>query len=116
VTTPVSHVWAVRIKKDGPALLALHGPGLESGWVAIRGDFIEVQQGPVARRLTGTDYRFCAREAWLSVAPAAFGREWLVITGTSDGQPAFVSVSPGSRVRLEQMWHALVAAGARPER
>jgi hypothetical protein len=31
------------------------------------------------------------------------------------GRPAFVSVSAGGRGAVEELWHALVAAGARRE-
>ena len=114
--TDVTARWPVRIRTDD--LFKFHGPGLDSGWLCLRGDFIEVTQGPVARRLNGLEFSFPAREAWLRVEPGdfSFGRQWLTITGTSRGRPAFVSVSAGGRGALEELWHALIAAGARRER
>jgi hypothetical protein len=108
--------WPVRIRTDD--LFTFHGPGMDSGWLCLRGDFIEVTQGPVARRLNGLEFSFPAREAWLRVEPGdySFGRQWLGITGTSSGRPAYVSVSPGRRGAVEELWHALIAAGARRER
>lgn len=108
--------WPVRIRTDD--LVRFHGPSLDSGWLILHGEFIEVTQGPVARRLNGCDFSFPAREAWLRVEPAdfSFGRQWLTITGTSRGRPAFVSVSAGGRGALEELWHALIAAGAQRER
>jgi hypothetical protein len=68
--------------------------------------------------LNGQEFYFPVRQAWLRVEPGVLRRQWIVITGLSSGQPAFVSVSPatGGRAALETMWHVLVAAGARPER
>lgn len=108
--------WPVRIRSD--ALFEFHGPGLDSGWLSLRGDFIEITQGPVARRLNRLEFSFLARETWLRVEPGdfSFGRQWLTITGTTGGRPAFVSVSAGGRGALEELWHALMAAGARRER
>ena len=108
--------WPVRIRTENP--FKFHGPGLDFGWLSLRGDFIEITQGPVARRLNRIEFSFLAREAWLRVEPGdfSFGRQWLTVTGTSGGQPAFVSVSAGGRGALEELWHALIAAGARRER
>ena len=107
--------WPVRIRTED--LFRFHGPGLDSGWLSLRGDFIEITQGPVARRLNQLEFSFLAREAWLRVEPGdfGFGRQWLTVTGTSGGGPAFVSVSAGGRAALEELWHALIAAGARRE-
>jgi hypothetical protein len=111
----VTACWPVRIRTED--VLKFHGPGLDSGWLSLRGDFIEVTQGPVARRLNRLEFSFLAREAWLRVEPGDFnfGRQWLTITGTCGGRPAFVSVSAGGRGALEELWHALIAAGARRE-
>jgi hypothetical protein len=116
---PVADVtarWPVRIRTEDP--FRFHGPGLDSGWLSLRGDFIEITQRPVARRLNRVEFSFLAREAWLRVEPGdfSFGRQWLTVTGTSGGRPAFVSVSAGGRGALEELWHALIAAGARRER
>jgi len=107
--------WPVRIRTENP--FKFHGPGLDSGWLSLRGDFIVITQGPVARRLNGLAFNFPLREAWVRVEPGdfSFGRQWLTITGTCGGRPAFVSVSAGGRGALEELWHALVAAGARRE-
>jgi hypothetical protein len=111
----VSARWPVRIRTESP--FKFHGPGLDRGWLSLRGDFVEITQGPVARRLNRIEFSFLAREAWLRVEPGdfSFGRQWLTITGTSRGRPAFVSVSAGGRGALEELWHALIAAGARRE-
>jgi hypothetical protein len=60
--------WPVRIRTDD--LFKFHGPGLDSGWLRLRGDFIEVTQGPVAHRLNRLEFSFLARESWLRVEPA----------------------------------------------
>jgi hypothetical protein len=107
--------WPVRIRTED--LFKFHGPGMDSGWLSLRGDFIEITQAPAARRLNRLEFCFLAREAWLRVEPGdfSFGRQWLTITGTCGGRPAFVSVSAGGRGALEELWHALIAAGARRE-
>ena len=112
----VSARWPVRIRTED--LFKFHGPGLDSGWLCLQGGYIEIIPGPVARRLNGFEFRFPAREAWLRVEPGdfRFGRQWLTITGTARGRPAFVSVSAGGRGALEELWHALIAAGASRER
>jgi len=110
----VTASWPVRIKSAG--FFTVHGPGLDSGWVSVRGEFIAVTAAPVARVLGGRECYFPAREAFVLHQPGYFGRDWLVITGTSSGKPAFVSVSAGNRAATENRWRALTAAGARPER
>jgi hypothetical protein len=111
----VTGCWAVRMRTED--LMAVHGPGMNSGTVNLRGEFIEVTHSfSLGRALNGWEFHFPVREARLSIDPGAFGRQWLVITGTSSGRPASVAVSLGNRAALEQMWHVLTAAGARPER
>jgi len=112
---PVTADWPVQIRREGP--MTVRGPGLDAGRVALRGEFIEVAHTATLRRaLHGREYYFPARQAWLLIEPGALGRQWLVITGTSSGEPATVALSPaGGRTGLEQLWNALVAAGARPE-
>jgi hypothetical protein len=107
--------WPVRIRTESP--VKFHGPGLDSGWLCLCGDFIQITQGSVARRVNGLEFSFLVQEAWLRVEPGDFnfGRQWLTITGTSGGRPAFVSVSAGGRGALEELWHALMAAGAQRE-
>ena len=95
--------------------MPVHGPGMNSGTVGLRGEFIEVRYSfALGRALNGSEFYFPVREARLSIDPGAFGREWLVITGTSSGRPASVAVSLGNRAAVEQLWHVLTAAGARP--
>jgi hypothetical protein len=114
-TADATATWPVRLRTQD--FFAMHGPGLDMGRVSLRGEFIEVTQGPVARKVNGREYYFPVREAWLGIEPGAFRGQWLVITGTSGGEPALVAVSPaGGRPAVEQMWHTLVAAGARQER
>lgn len=113
----VTASWPVRLRSEEP--MYLRGPGLVSGRVSLRGEFIEVTHAFAAgRALNGHEFYFPVRGAWLRVEAGALRRQWIVITGTSSGHPAFVSVSPatGGRAALETMWHVLVAAGARPER
>jgi hypothetical protein len=113
----VTASWPVRLRTE--ELLFLRGPGIDSGRVSLRGEFIEVIHAfAPGRALNGQEFYFPVRGAWLRVEAGALRRQWIVITGTSSGQPAFVSVSPatGGRAALETMWHVLVAAGARPER
>jgi hypothetical protein len=113
----VSASWPVRLRAEEP--MFVRGPGMNSGRVSLRGEFIEVTHAFAAGRvLNGQEFYFPVRQAWLRVEPGVLRRQWIVITGTSSGQPAFVSVSPatGGRAALETMWHVLVAAGARPER
>jgi hypothetical protein len=114
---PVAASWPVRLRTEGP--LFVRGPGMDAGQVSLRGEFIEVTHTFAAGRvLNGQEFYFPVRQAWLRVEPGVLRRQWIVITGLSSGQPAFVSVSPatGGRAALETMWHVLVAAGARPER
>ena len=112
---PVTASWPVQIRREGR--MTVHGPGLDAGRVGVRGEFIEVTHSTaLGRALHGREYYFPARQAWLLVEPGVFGREWLIITGTSSGEPATVALSPtGGRSALEGLWHALIAAGARPE-
>jgi hypothetical protein len=113
----VTASWPVRLRAEEP--MAIRGPGMSAGRVSLRGEFIEVTHAFAAgRALNGQEFYFSVRQAWLRVEPGLLRRQWIVITGISSGQPAFVSVSPaaGGRAALETMWHVLVAAGARPER
>jgi hypothetical protein len=113
----VTASWPVRLRAE--ELIFLRGPGMDSGRVSLRGEFIEVTHAfAPGRVLNGHEFYFPVRGAWLRVEAGILRRQWIVITGTSSGQPAFVSVSPvtGGRAALETMWHVLVAAGARPER
>lgn len=112
---PVAVSWPVRIQRNSP--MDFHGAGMDAGRVALRGEFIEVTHATaLGRAFDGREFYFPARQAWLLVQPGVFGRQWLVITGTSSGEPATVAVSPaGGRPALEQLWHSLIAAGARPE-
>ena len=113
----VTASWPVRLRPEEPLLV--RGPGMGYGRVSLRGEFIEVTHTFAAGRvLNGHEFYFPVRQAWLRVEPGILRRQWIVITGISSGQPAFVSVSPatGGRPALETMWHVLVAAGARPER
>ena len=100
------------MRREGSVVF--HGAGLEEGRVSLRGGFIEVvHTWSVGRALNRGEFYFPARETQLWVESGAFGGERLVISGFSGGQPAVVWVTPGSRAALEQMWHALIAAGAR---
>jgi hypothetical protein len=113
----VTASWPVRLRAE--ELMFVRGPGMDSGRVSLRGEFIEVKHSfAPGRALNGQEFYFPVRQAWLRVEAGVLRRQWIVITGTSSGQPAFVSVSPatGGRAALETMWHVLVAAGARPER
>ncbi len=95
--------------------MPVHGPGMKSGTVSLRGEFIEVTHSfPLGRALNDSEFYFPVREARLSIDPGALGLEWLVITGTSSGRPASVAVSLANRAALEQLLHVLTAAGARP--
>jgi hypothetical protein len=108
---PVTVSWPVRMRREGT--VRFHGAGLEEGRVSLRGRFIEVAHTwSAGRALNRGEFYFPATETQLTVESGAFGREWLVISGLSAGQPAAVWVTPGSRAALEQMWHALIAAGA----
>jgi hypothetical protein len=109
----VTASWPVEMRREG--FFVFHGAGLQGGRVSLRGGFIEVAHTwPVARALNRGEFYFPARETRLWVESGVFGRERLVISGSSGGQPARVSVSPGSRAVLEQMWNALAEAGAIP--
>ena len=103
--------WPVEIRREG--YFVFHGIGLQEGQVSLRDGLIEVgHTWSVARRLNRGQFRFPARETRIGVESGAFGRQWLVISGPSGGRPAFVSIRPLSRAALEEIWHALVAAGA----
>ena len=107
----VTASWPVQMRREG--YFAFHGPGMAEGSVTLRGGFIEVAHSwSVARALNAGEFYFPAQETQLWVESDFFGRERLVISGPSGGQPALVFVTPGSRAVLEQMWHALTAAGA----
>jgi len=107
----VAASWPVQVRREG--YFVFHGAGMAAGRVSLRGGFIEVaHSGSVARALNRGEFYFPAGETRLWVESDVFGRERLVISGPSDGQPARVFVIPGSRAVLEQMWHALTAAGA----
>jgi hypothetical protein len=113
----VTASWPVRLRAE--EFMFVRGPGMDSGRVSLRGEFIEVTHAfAPGRALNGQEFYFPVRGAWLRVEAGILRRQWIVITGTSSGQPAYVSVSPatGGRAALETMWHVLVAAGARPER
>jgi hypothetical protein len=93
----------------------MRGAGMESWRLSIRGDLIELKHAnALGRALDGVEYYFPAREASIRVEPGLLGRRWLVITGTSSGQPARISVSPAPDFRstFEEMRQALVTAGA----
>jgi hypothetical protein len=108
---PVTVSWPVKMRREGAVVF--HGVGLEEGRVSLRGGFIVVaHEWSVGRALNRGDFYFPAATTQLEVESGAFGRERLVIGGFSGGQPAVVHVTPGSRAALEQMWHALIAAGA----
>ena len=112
---PVTASWPVRMRRETPVFF--HGVGLEDGRVSLRGAFIEVTHTwSLGRALNRGEFYFTARETRLAVESGAFGGERLVISGFSAGQPAVVWVNPGSRAALEDMWHALIAAGASPLR
>jgi hypothetical protein len=103
--------WPVKMRREGALLF--HGVGLEEGRVSLRGEFIEVAHTwPVGRALNRGEFYFPARETQLWVESGVSGGERLVISGFSGGQPAVVYVTPSNRAALEQMWHALIAAGA----
>jgi hypothetical protein len=103
--------WPVGMRTEG--YFVFHGPGTKAGRVSLRGGFIEVAHTwSVSRTLNKGEFYFPARETQLWVEAGAFGRERLVISGPSGGQAALVSVSPGSRAALVQMWKALAEAGA----
>jgi hypothetical protein len=105
--------WPVVMRTKG--YFVFHGPGTKAGRVSLRGGFIEVTHTwSVSRTLNRGEFYFPARETRLWVEAGAFGRDRLVISGPSGGQAALVSVSPGSRDALVQMWKALVEAGATP--
>jgi hypothetical protein len=107
----VTAIWPVAMRREG--YLSVHGPGMRGGSVSLQGGFIVVvQASPVARTLNSGEFYFPARETRLSVDSGLFGRERLVISGPSGGQATVVCVTPGSRAVLEQMWKALIAAGA----
>jgi hypothetical protein len=107
----VTATWPVEVQGEG--YFTFHGPGMRGGRVSLRGGFIEVAHAsPVARTLNGAELCFPARETRLSVESSLFGRERLVISGPSGGRAAVARVAPGSRVVLEQIWKALIAAGA----
>jgi hypothetical protein len=108
---PVAVSWPVRMRREGGVVF--HGVGLQDGRVSLRGGFIEVvNTWSVGRALNRGEFYFLARETHLAVESGVFDGERLVISGFSGGQPAVVWVTPGGRVALEQMWHALIAAGA----
>jgi hypothetical protein len=109
----VTAIWSVGMRREG--FFVFHGAGMRAGLVSLRGGFIEVAHVlAVARTLNRGEFYFPARETRLWVESGAFGRERLVISGPSGGQPAQVSVSPGNRAALVQMWNALIEAGAIP--
>ena len=108
---PVTASWPVKMRREGAVVF--HGAGLQEGRVSLRGGFIEVAHTwSIGRALNRGEFYLPARETQLSVESGSFGRDLLVISGFSGGQPAVVSVVPGNRATLDQMWHALIAAGA----
>ena len=113
----VTASWRVKIQTA--ERMSVTGAGTDTWRLNVRGEFVEVMQATrLGRALNGREYYIPAREASIRVEPGFLGRQWLVITGTSSGQPACVWVSPTvvSRVTFEEMRLALTAAGARPER